>query len=136
LAPLVLPALVQFILERRKRASLARLQKEIIAHGAALTEHGAALGALKQHAAEAPEKTDPAIAQAREAQRHGLEQRAHKLEGRVDHLEHEVRDLKAKIERRADDDARADRELVRELGRVAGILEAQNGGSGTRSRRG
>lgn len=132
LAGLLVPAGVQILLDRRKRASLARISKDVHAHGATLTEHGATLAALRQRAEDGPEKTDPAIVQAREAQRQGLEQRVQKLEARAERTEGEVRDLK----RRAEEDARSDRELDRELGRIAGLLEAQHGGSGSRSRRG
>lgn len=137
LAPIVVGAVVQIVLARRKTASLVRLHKDVASHGSTLTEHGATLAALKEHAAEPPEKTDPALVRERESARQALEQRVHKLEARADHADAEIKDIRAKMERRAEEDARADRELERELGRIAGMLEAHNGsGSGTRSRRG
>lgn len=130
---LVMPAVVQIILERRKRAGLARISKDVAAHGATLTEHGATLAALEG----ATEETDPAIVAAREAARAALVERVQKLESRADHVDAELKDIKGKMERRAEEDARAERELQRELGRVAGLLEGQNGSSGgARSRRG
>lgn len=130
LAPLVITALVQVLLHRRKTAGLARLQKDVAVHGSTLTEHGASLAALKQHATEPPEKTDPAIAQARESQRQGLEQRVQRLEQQTLQLDTEVKDIK----RRAADDAKTDAALQNQLGRLEGYLEAQNG-NGSRSRR-
>lgn len=130
LAPLLVTALVQVLLHRRKTAGLTRLQKDVAVHGSTLTEHGAAIGALKQHATEPAEKTDPAIVQARESQRQGLEQRVQRLEQRADATDGEIRDIK----RRSDEDRRADGELKQQIGRIEGILEVKNG-NGARSRR-
>lgn len=84
------------------------------------SEHGGSIGALKQHAEAGHEKTDPALTASRAREQERLEQR-------VAVLEAELKEQRIKNDRRAEEDARADKELNHHLGRIAGLLEAQNG---------
>lgn len=118
LATLLVPAVVQVLLARRGGANAAKLVKDLAAE----------VAALKKRLDEGSGKADPAIAATRE-------QRLHKLETDLARLDAEVREIKATMSRRADDDAQADRKLERELGRIAGLLEANNVGTARASRR-
>ncbi len=122
LAGLLVPAVVQVVLARRRAISTAKLAKDV----ASLVKD---VAELKARPDEVPEETDPTITASRERQ-------LHKLETVIEHVVRDVTEIKATMSRRAEEDAQVDRKLERELGRVAGLLEAHNVGSSRPARRG